>query len=515
MATVVLGLDGGSFELVKPWIEDGTLSNLARISKEGISGDMQSCLPPVTCPNWKCYATGTNPGKLGVFWWEKVDRTEQKIVNTSSATQFHGEPFWRYFEGEVGIINLPTSYPPPTVNGIHISGGPGSAQKGYTYPDSLEDELRSTYDYVVHPEKMSLLSKDNSDSPCVEEIYELIDTRFDVLSDVLESGEYSFLHLTVFYINVLQHFYWDHDVVKEAWRRIDEHLGELLESDELERIFVMSDHGSNEIHTEFHINTWLEANGYLQLSRSVTDILKTIGITRERIRPLLARGELEWWLKRVVPKRIQNLLPDEDGTVHKSGKTGIIDWEASTAVGSGQGPVYVLAEETSRRQEIKSQLISDLSGLNHDGRPVIELAIPAEQLYSGPYVEEGPDVILRQAPNVHIDGGIGSEEIFSEPEMWRGENKDTGMVIAHGDGIARGTPDDMHILDLAPTILHMLGYAIPEDFDGEVHKEFFVEGTCPATREIERRAAAAPSANGATEDVSEETTDRLEDLGYL
>jgi arginase len=51
--------------------------------------------------------------------------------------------------------------------------------------------------------------------------------------------------------------------------------------------------------------------------------------------------------------------------VKKTGKERVIDWERSTAVASGQGPVYVLAEDPAERERIRESgatayTISDL-----------------------------------------------------------------------------------------------------------------------------------------------------------
>jgi predicted AlkP superfamily phosphohydrolase/phosphomutase len=116
MTTLVLGLDGASFELLGPWMEEGALPNLQRLAERGVAEDMQSCLPPVTCPNWQCYATGTNPGKLGVFWWEAVDREASEVRNTSGAGQFDGRHYWTLLDGDAAVVNLPTSYPPPEID---------------------------------------------------------------------------------------------------------------------------------------------------------------------------------------------------------------------------------------------------------------------------------------------------------------------------------------------------------------------------------------------------------------
>lgn len=512
----MLGLDGGSFELVGPWLEAGELPNLDRIRAEGTAGDMQSCLPPVTCPNWRCYATGLNPGKLGVFWWEAIDRDRREIRPTSDRSSFEGREFWTLMDGRSAIVNLPTSYPPPSIDGVYVAGGPGAEQSGYTEPPELEGELVDRYDYRIHPEKLSLLSKDDPGSPCVDEILELIEQRFDLLAELVRSNEYEFVHATVFYLNVLQHFYWDHDVVKRAWRRIDDRVGDLLALEELETLFVMSDHGSNEIRTEFRVNTWLEREGYLHTTASGADVLARVGITRERVRPILGRLGIEWWTRRLVPEGIQNLLPDSDGRVSKTAKEYVVDWDRSVAVASGQGPVYVLATDPGERREVREELRRGLDGLtDDDGRSVVERALAAETVYDGPFVADGPDLLLCQAPNVHVDGAIGADGVFGEPDTWRGENKETGMFMAWGEGIATDSvPEDLHILDLAPTLLHFHGQPVPAAMDGTVRTELFAADSPAAARAVE--SSDVDVLTGSTgPDGTAAVEGRLEDLGYL
>jgi predicted AlkP superfamily phosphohydrolase/phosphomutase len=249
------------------------------------------------------------------------------------------------------------------VNGEFIAGGPDCEQTDYTYPPELEDRLRHEYDYQVHPEHLAQLSKDDQENDCVEEIHRLIEQRFQVLEDRLESGDYTLIHATVFYINVLHHFYWDHDVVRTAWKIIDEHIGTLLESDELDHLFVMSDHGSNRIEVELNINTWLEKHGYLVRKMGANDLLNRVGVTRERVVPVLDRLGIRSLVRRLVPNRVKTRVPDSEGRVKKRAKGELIDWKESTAVASGQGPVYVLADSTSERRAIKNELVKQFDGL--------------------------------------------------------------------------------------------------------------------------------------------------------
>ena len=70
---LVIGLDGATWDVLKPWMEDGTLPNLRAIRDRGAHGDLESTLPPLTPPAWSTFLTGKNPAKHGVFHFAQVD----------------------------------------------------------------------------------------------------------------------------------------------------------------------------------------------------------------------------------------------------------------------------------------------------------------------------------------------------------------------------------------------------------------------------------------------------------
>ncbi|MFC7231472.1 alkaline phosphatase family protein [Saliphagus sp. GCM10025308] len=123
--TIVLGLDGANWALLKPWLEEERLPNIEALRSEGVVADMESCLPPVTCPNWRCYSTGKNPGKLGVFWWERID-TDRRTLTTPDSRSFKSANYWDYLNEQgrtAGILNLPMTYPPFEVDRFLVAGG--------------------------------------------------------------------------------------------------------------------------------------------------------------------------------------------------------------------------------------------------------------------------------------------------------------------------------------------------------------------------------------------------------
>ncbi|PYL64247.1 MAG: phosphodiesterase, partial [Verrucomicrobia bacterium] len=64
---MIIGLDAATWDLVGPWAAKGYLPNLSKLVDEGVSGKLQSAIPPLTPPAWTSFMTGQNPGKHGIF----------------------------------------------------------------------------------------------------------------------------------------------------------------------------------------------------------------------------------------------------------------------------------------------------------------------------------------------------------------------------------------------------------------------------------------------------------------
>lgn len=509
--TIVIGLDGAHFELLNPWIEDGELPNIERAINTGITGDMKSVLPPVTSPNWKAYATGKNPGKLGIFWWENVDMAEQRVYYPDERKSTQTE-FWELI-GEhtsAGVVNVPTTYPPREVEQFIVSGAPDSEESGFTYPDELENELREELDYRV----TKSASLKTSPEEAAREILDLIDLRFRTGKYLLKKYDTEFLQITTFYLNSLHHYFWDDDRTLEGWKVIDNHLEEFL--DENFNVVLMSDHGATEIQAVFHINTWLEQEGFLTINMGVSRTLGSLGITTDRLSKLTSRLKIRRLARQFTPQWILNRIPSEEGEVKRESKTANIDWDRTVALASGQGPVYV-DDSAENYDQIRDQLIEALSELKTpSGQSVTKSVFRGEEIYHGSYENEVPDIVLDQADGIHIQGGLGRDELFSRPndDGWKGENKRTALFVATGPDFGTGVVENLSILDLGPTILHLHSCDIPSDMDGNVRYSVFGSDSPANQREV-NRYTPVPEGTTPAESPNENLKNRLEDLGYL
>ena len=461
---IVIGIDGGSWNYIQSWIDNGKLPIFKKLQAQGAWGVLKSQLPPVTSPNWKCFSTGLNPAKLGVFWWENVDVVNRKIY-IPNARSFSGKEVFDYLSDagfRVGVINMPTIYPPHKINGLMVAGGPDAMESGFTYPEALEKMLKSKFGWRVLPKNISFM-KQNADE-VIEEIYYLIEARFKAAEFLLTEGKFDFFMVVTYLINVLQHYHWGDDKVYKAWRIIDDGVGRLIEKFPDYTFLFMSDHGTSEIKVKFNIATWLEQKGYLKLkSQSASSKLRSLGITREKVTKVLTRLGLKEFIKRIVPAAIQQKLPDEQGSVQRLGKAELIDWDNSRCVPSGQGPIYLL----DKNPEFAGRLISELEALEYNGIKIVDKVYRKAEIYSGPYFDQAPDLIVDQGKYTHFSGSLGFKQPFEAPQAWKGENEPEGLFLAYGCGI-KPQHLDTSILNLTPAILRMFDVPVPEEMDGEV-----------------------------------------------
>lgn len=501
--TILLGLDGASWDLVNRL--DVDLPTLE--SCRTVSAVSESNLPPVTCPNWRCLSSGKTPGQLGVYWWEKID-IDAGEIHLSEASDFRTADLWDYLAEQgvnCGVVNMPLTYPPEDVSVPFIAGGPDCSSDSYTSPDRLASELEAELDYRVHTRTTVSSPK----TEITEDVLELIDLRFEASRYLYREYDLDFLFTVLYYLVRLEHYYWDDEPVERAWKRIDEHLSWFV--DEGFNICLASDHGCAEIDTLFNINEWLAAHGYVEVVGGNTDAkgsLASRGVNAEDIASFLSQFGIQGLVSQLVPAAVKNRLPDSEVGYSGRNKAKIVDWEETTAIASGQGPVYLTPDADA--DQLAEEL---LAATGPNDRPVLESVHQTSELYPESATDAtAPDLIVEGRKGVHVTDDIGSGMVVqtaSSRDKWRAENFKDGLFAASGPNItSEWDRDRVALCDIAPTILHLLDCPIPTDISAEALP------IRSHDREIRTRDPIdfCKSDRG---DGDSAVENRLEDLGYL
>jgi predicted AlkP superfamily phosphohydrolase/phosphomutase len=549
---IVVGIDGGSPQLVETWARQGKLPGFARLMEEGVFGPLASVPNMRSAAAWTSFTTGRNPGKHGIYEFYEYAADLQKIRFLKGGDR-DGATLWGLLSAagrKVGVINVPMTYPAERVNGFLIAGldAPGRTSRGFVHPPELLAELEERFgEYILEPGLTGHIVAGNTDT-AVETLWAELDQKVKVSNHLAAEKPWD-LFVTVFRsLDAVQHCFWKHmdpehpfhdpeqaktygPVILQAYQRVDRYLSELL--DHLEddtSLFVISDHGFGAKHlATTQLNRWLEAEGFLAYRRRGI-LVKLLGSLYRAV----VGGTF-----RKTKERLTRLLPFLRNVVQYQLCFAQIDWEKTAAYSDTlyptiwinrrpEGPLGAGASE-ERYQELIGRLRERLADCRDSltGVPVVGKVFAKTEIYHGPHIDRAPDLLIRWREDVPIHGlaGLRQEDAGREtripgedPSVISGDHRVHGILFARGPFIRRGVRlQDANLVDIAPTVLYGMKEPVPRDMDGRVVQEIFEESFL---RENEVRLSDASgdgSGQGEGYSVKDEEViaQRLKALGYL
>ena len=144
-----------------------------------------------------------------------------------------------------------------------------------------------------------------------------------------------------------------------------------------------------------------------------------------------------------------------------------------------------------------------------------------EELYHGPYVDEAADIIF--LPKDMKNKALGTLDFTSNHFGFpvhgnTGDHRMEGIFVGIGEAFRQGgSPDQLSILDIAPTVLYLLGLPVPNEMDGKVASEILEDSYVARNpieyADVELLGRARGSALGSED--SEDIKRRLEGIGYI
>jgi predicted AlkP superfamily phosphohydrolase/phosphomutase len=224
---------------------------------------------------------------------------------------------------------------------------------------------------------------------------------------------------------------WAH-AIEEHYQECDEIVGEALGHAGEDALFiVLSDHGMSSFRRGLHLNTWLHENGFLAFQ--------------------------------------QGVRPGEGAGDFFAG----VDWSRTQAYALGLGAIYlnlkgregsgIVAVEDAPR--VKRAIAAGLTGLRDEARGAIAVRSVAmsEDLYSGPYQGEAPDLVVNFSEGYRVSwgtplGGSPAGQFEDNTRHWSGDHAIDPPLVP--GALLMNRPfdaTDPGLTDLAPTILAAFG----------------------------------------------------------
>jgi predicted AlkP superfamily phosphohydrolase/phosphomutase len=301
-------------------------------------------------------------------------------------------------------------------------------------------------------------------------------------------------------LDKLQHFFWRYmdaehpahpgpgefqHVIRDFHVAFDRSLARLVEAAPPGTpVVLLSDHGSAPLHTYFCVMNWLSDSGFLALRGDTATRrgLGAVGVDAKAVVRGLRRAGLAW-VPRLVPRGLKRAVPQ---ALTSFGKVaGRIDWSRTraycpSAPGSGvwinlrgrepEGIVEPGAEYERVVAELRERLLAFRDP--RSGERVVDAVHRREEIYHGPHVAGGPDLLVETSRTVCMVEGLGRRSLMPAgrgPEERTGNHARDGILVLHGPDVRRGEVlPRAAIEDVAPTVLYLLGIPIDADMDGRV-----------------------------------------------
>ncbi len=227
--------------------------------------------------------------------------------------------------------------------------------------------------------------------------------------------------------------------VEELYLEVDRIVGRILESiDDQTALIIVSDHGFASFRRGVNLNTWLWREGYLALKENVTT------------------GD---WFEGV-------------------------DWSRTKAYAFGLGGIYINLKgregqgivDPKERDNLVMEIKDLLTGLRDEqtGCIAIKAVYDSHDVYTGPYLDEAPDLIVGYAEGYRaswegVTGRVTDSVFTDNVRAWSGDHcVDPSCVPAVLITNRRIISENPRIQDIAPSVLNLLGVDVPRYMDGEV-----------------------------------------------
>jgi predicted AlkP superfamily phosphohydrolase/phosphomutase len=443
---------------------------------------------------WPTFATGVLPGRHGVYY-PYQPKPGHQLAQHVGPDQYGAPTFWQLADAQRRrclVYDIPETFPEPGFGGRAIFEwgtwawyGKPSAQ-----PATLLRDLKrrfGTYPLTLEAKRLGLRTPD---ATAVEErLLRSVEYKGATAQWLLEREGWDLAVLGFCEPHPAGHYLWpaEADAVDRAdaalfqplfnvYAAIDRALGALYDRVQEDTVvIVVSGDGVRPNRCGWHLLPMvLERLGYIcpKIGGSTGYHLSSTPSLLGRVKGLLPPTSKRWIINR-LPWRLRDRLGAQIQSAaidwsHTRAFTLPTDLEGCIRINlkgrEPQGIVEPGAQYTDLCEEIRVRL-EELTNPANGARAVREVWI-RDEVFPGNRQEHLPDLMVTWNDALPF-GALASSRIGIvegvSPDPRPGTHSPEGFLLATGGGIPRGHQGDGHLLDVAPTVLRLLGLEPPAD----------------------------------------------------
>ena len=415
----VIGLDGVPYSLLLDLGQKGIMPRMKNLIDSGYLHKMKASLPEISSVSWTNFMTGTNPGTHGIFGFTDFKKGSYDL-RFPNFLDLKVETFWDTL-GQKNkmsvVINQPSTYPARKINGILISGFVAIELAKAVHPPVLKQDLeRMGYQIDID----TLKSREDPDF-LWKDLAATLAGRQKAF-DIFWTTDWDYFELVITGTDRLQHFLWDayadkthvyHLNFLDYYAQLDRFIARIVDkftemTGSTQNLYLLSDHGFAGIKQEVYLNAWLEKEGYLSFESAEPKGMREIRASSKAFA--------------MDPNRIYLNLKNKfpNGSVDESDKNSL-----------------------------KREIADRIKGLSHSRENIVREVFDTEEIYTGPHVPEGPDLIVLSEYGYDMKGSIKKKDVFGRSKNLQGMHTwdDAFFWSAKQEG------QDLAISDLAGIIM--------------------------------------------------------------
>ena len=392
----IIGLDGVPYGLLTDLADRGIMPNTRELLREGAITRAKTNMPPNSAVSWSSIFTARNPGEHGIYGFTDF-LPNSYTVSYHHSMRLRTQPFWqRNHDKRTIIVNLPATYPPQALNGVHISGFVSPQLEKSIYPHDQSRWLTET-GYVVD---VTAPFAESEIPRFIEELKRTLRKRVEVGMKLLDS-KWDIAFFVITGTDRIGHYLWDaykntrnqyHNDFIDYFGLVDEAIGEMNTSfPEDTALMILSDHGMTSSGTAYNINTLLKEEGYLSVE-------------------------------------------DKPEANYNAVRTN------SRAFAAETNKIYLNTEDrfprgsvkTSDRADLEDEIRALLTSVRIGGRRVVKTVFTKEEIFDGPYSSDAPELVALPEDGFSFKTGLFSNELATVDRLQGRHTEDDAFLYLRG-----------------------------------------------------------------------------------
>jgi len=455
----VFGIDGAPPEYIfDKWLDE--LPNIKKLMEEGTYAKLVSTTPPLSIVAWGSIYTGKSPGDHGIFEYIHRKNYVYDDIRVMTSRNLRAKTIWEILSDndKKSVVSFFINTWPVRPFKGHIVCGPyvpSGDKVQITHPPELLDELEKNLG-----EKLLLDIppdfRDKNKDELLESAYKVTKQHFSTMKYLLKNKEWDFFFTIAGTSDRLNHMFWrdmdpehrKHDpnskfkyTLLNYYKYIDKELGEMISMlDKDTKIIVLSDHGIMRMHTRVNLTDWLIKEGYLVLKQPLT-------------------GKTKF-------------------------SPSLVDWRKTKvfAIGAYEGQIFVNLKgrepegivEEQEYEKLLDELSEKLKKIPGDDDSELNTkCFKKSDHIKGAQEHIAPDMIvyfddLQYGCNNSLIGNTKLHSLETAKGSDDACHSKKGIFIIKNNRHNEGYIGEIDSLDVTPTILNELGFAVPQELKGKV-----------------------------------------------